>query len=131
MVSASQIPWEVSMNRRKLAILTTIAAILAAGEIGSAIMIWQENYPGSLPWAAVVFAAFFLTATWLLGRGRATAGTVFAGLLCLFEVVEFPSWPKHNALDWTYQTTFALVSLAGLIAAIAVLADRIRHRAAA
>jgi len=119
------------MNSRKLAILTTIAAILAAGEIGSAIMIWQENYPGSLPWAAVVFAAFFLTATWLLGRGRATAGTVFAGLLCLFEVVEFPSWPKHNALDWTYQTTFALVSLAGLIAAIAVLADRIRHRAAA
>jgi hypothetical protein len=77
------------------------------------------------------FAVFFLTATWLLRRGRATAGTVFAGLLCLFEVVEFPSWPKHNALDWTYQTTFALESLAGLIAAITVLADRIRHRAAA
>jgi hypothetical protein len=119
------------MKTRKLTILTTIAAILAVGELGSAIMIWQENYPGSLPWAAVVFAVFFLTATWLLGRGRTTAGTVFAGLLCLFEVVEFPSWPKHNALDWTYQTTLALVSLAGLIAAIAVLADRIRHRAAA
>ena len=41
------------MNSRKLAILTTIAAILALGEVGSAIMIWQENYPGSLPWAAV------------------------------------------------------------------------------
>ena len=119
------------MNSRKLAILTTIAAILALGEVGSAIMIWQENYPGSLPWAAVLFAVFFFTATWLLRRGRATAGTVFAGLLCLFEVVEFPSWPKHNALDWTYQTIFALVSLAGLIAAIAVLADRIHRRAAA
>jgi hypothetical protein len=119
------------MNSRKLAILTTIAAILALGEVGSAIMIWQENYPGSLPWAAVVFALFFFSATWLLRRGRATAGAVFAGLLCLFEVVEFPSWPKHNALDWTYQTTFVLVSLAGLIAAIAVLADRIRRRAAA
>jgi hypothetical protein len=42
------------MNSRKLSILTTIAAILALGEVGSAITIWQENYPGSLPWAAVI-----------------------------------------------------------------------------
>src|ERR1017187_8653850 len=119
------------MNSRKLAILTTLAAILALGEFGSAIMIWQENYPGSLPWGAVVFAVCFLDASWPLRRGGAAAGTVFAGLLCLLEVVEFPSWAKHNALDWTYQTTFALVALAGLIAAITVLADRIRHRAAA
>ena len=78
-----------------------------------------------------MFGVFFLLATWLLRSGRVTAGAIFVGVLCLFEVVSFSGWARHNALDWIYQTTFALVSLAGLIAAIAVLASRLRHRAAA
>jgi hypothetical protein len=56
---------------------------------------------------------------------------VLVGILCLFEVVSFSGWARHSALDWVYQTSLAAVSLAGLIVAIAVLADRIRHRAAA
>jgi hypothetical protein len=119
------------MNGRKLKVLTTIAGILGLGEFGSAVMIWRENYPDSLPWAAVVFGVLFGLATWLLRSGRVTAGTVFAALLCLFELVGYPGWQRHNALDWIYQSTFALVSLAGLIAVIAVLADRFRRRAAA
>ena len=119
------------MNGRKLTVLTAIAGILALGEFGSAVIIWLENYPGSLPWAGVVFGVFFLLAAWLLRSGRVTAGAVFVGILCLFEVVSFSGWTRHNALDWVYQTTFALVSLAGLIAVIAVLAGRFRHRAAA
>ena len=119
------------MNGRKLTVLTTIAGVLALGEFGSAVMIWQENYPDSIPAAGVVFGVFFLLATWLLRSGRVTAGAIFAGILCLFEVVSFPGWTRHNALDWTYQTTLALVSLAGLIGAIAVLASRLSHRAAA
>jgi hypothetical protein len=115
------------MNGRKLTVLTTIAGILALGEFGSAVIIWQENYPGSQPWAAVVFGVFLL-ATWLLYSGRVTAGAIFAGVLCLFEVVSFSGWTRHNALDWVYGTTFALVSLAGLITVIAVLASRLRHR---
>jgi flagellar biosynthesis/type III secretory pathway M-ring protein FliF/YscJ len=51
--------------------------------------------------------------------------------LCLFEVIEFPSWHKHDVLDWVYQSAVALVALAGLIAAIAVLAARLRRRAVA
>ena len=39
------------------------------------------------------------------------------GVLCLFEVVSFSGWARHSALDWIYQTTFAVVSLAGLIGA--------------
>jgi hypothetical protein len=58
------------MNGRKLTVLTTIAGVLAVGEFGSSIMIWRENYPGSLPLAAVVFGVFFLIATWLLRSGR-------------------------------------------------------------
>jgi hypothetical protein len=119
------------MNERKLTILTTIAGVLALGEFGSAVMIWLEKYPGSLPWAAVVFGVFFLLATWLLRSRRVTAGAIFVGALCLFEVVSFSGWARHNALDWVYQTAFALVSLAGLIGAIVVLAARLRHRAAA
>ena len=72
-----------------------------------------------------------LIAAWLLRRGRITGGTVFAGILCLVEVVTYPSWYKHSALNWTYDTAFALVALAGLIGAITVLAGRLRRRAAA
>jgi hypothetical protein len=119
------------MNGRKLTVLTTIAGILALGEFGSAVMIWLEKYPGGLPWAAVVFGVFFLLATWLLRSGRVTAGTIFTGILCLFEVLSFSGWTRHSTLDWVYQATFAVASLAGLIGAIAMLASRLRHRAAA
>lgn len=119
------------MNGRKLTVLTVIAAVLAVGEFGSSIMIWQENYPGSLPEAAVVFGVFFLIATWLLRSGRVMAGAIITGILCLFEVVGYPGWQKHGALDWTIDTVFALVSLAGLVAAITVLAARLRNRAVA
>ena len=119
------------MNGRKLTILTVIAAVLAVGEFGSSIMIWQQNYPGSLPEAAVVFGVFFLIATWLLRSGRIMAGAIFTGILCLFEVVSYPGWQKHGALDWTTDTVFALISLAGVFAAITVLVSRLRNRATA
>ena len=38
---------------------------------------------------------------------------------------------RHNALDSVYQATLGLLSAAGLIAVITVLAGRIRDRAAA
>ena len=119
------------MNGRKLTALTAITGILALGEFGSAVIIWQENYPGSIWPGAVAFGVFFLLAAWLLRSGRVIAGAVSAGLLCLFEVVSFAGWTRHSTLDWVYQATFALLSVAGLITAIAVLADRMRHRAAA
>ena len=119
------------MSGRALTVLTTIAGILAVGEFGSSIMIWQENYPGSLPLAAVVFGVFFLIAAWLLRSGRVLTGAVFTAILCLFEVISFSGWQKHGALDWTTDTVFAVVSVAGLIAAIMVLAARLRRRATA
>jgi hypothetical protein len=119
------------MNGRKLSVLTAITGVLAVGELGSAVIIWLENYPGSFWPAAVVFGVLFLLAAWLLRSGRVTAGVVLAGLLCLFEVVSFAGWTRHNALDWVYQTAFALLAAAGLITVITVLADRIRHGAAA
>jgi hypothetical protein len=119
------------MYSRTLTILTGIAGVLALGEFGSAIIIWQEDYPGSFPAGAVLFGVFFLLAAWLLRSRRVTAGTVLAGLLCLFEVISFTGWTRHGTLDWAYQVTVAVVSLAGLISAIMVLAGRLRRRAAA
>lgn len=118
------------MNGHKLTALKAIAGILALGEFGSAIIIGL----GKDPWGAgfaVVFGAFFLLAAWLLRSGRVTGGAALCGVLCLFEVIEFPSWHKHNTLDWVYQSTIAAVSLAGLITVIALLADRLRHKAVA
>jgi hypothetical protein len=121
------------MNSRKLTMLSAIAAILALGEFGSAVMIGLgeagKSHSG-WPFAAV-FGALFIVAAWLLRRGRATAGAVFAGVLCLFEILEYPSWSKSGTLTWTYDTAFAVASLVGLVSAITVLAGRLRHRAAA
>jgi|HubBroStandDraft_3_1064219.scaffolds.fasta_scaffold09985_3 hypothetical protein len=118
------------MNTRVLTVLTALAGTLALAEFGSAVIIGL----GKDPWGssfAVLFGGFFLLATWLLRSGRVGAGAIFAGILCLFEVIEFPSWHKHDVLDWVYQSAVALVALAGLIAAIAVLAARLRRRAVA
>jgi hypothetical protein len=118
------------MNDRKLNVLTTVTAILALGEFASAVMIGLgADGPDRAGWpAGAVFGAFFLVAAWLLRGGRVTAGSVFAGILCLFEILSYSSWYKHSALNWTYDTAFALVSLAGLIGAVTVLAGRLRRR---
>jgi hypothetical protein len=118
------------MNGRKLTVLTALAAVLTVGEFGSAVEIGL----GKDPWGAgfaVIFGVFFGLATWLLRRGRVRAGAIFTGLLCLFEILEYPSWHKHGALQWATDTAFAVVSLAGLIAAIVVLAARLRRKAMA
>jgi hypothetical protein len=121
------------MNGRKLTVLTAITGILALGEFASAAMIGLgEDGPDHSGWPfAAAFGVFFLIAAWLLRSGRVMAGAILAGVLCLFEIVGYPSWYKHGGLDWTYDTAFALVSLAGLIGVIAVLASRLRQRAAA
>jgi len=121
------------MNGRKLTVLTALAGILALGELASAAMIaLGEDGPDHSGWLfAVAFGVFFLLAAWLLRSGRVMAGAIATGVLCLFEILGYPSWYKHGALDWTYDTAFALVSLAGLIGVIAVLAGRLRRRAAA
>jgi len=121
------------MNGRKLTVLTAITAILALGEFASAVMIGLgTDGPDHSGWPfAVAFGAFFVIAAWLLRSGRIAAGAVFAGILCLFEILSYSSWYKHGALDWTYDTVFALVALTGLIGAITVLAGRLRRRVAA
>ena len=115
------------MKTRKLTVLTIIAGVLALGEFGSALMIWLEHTGRRLvPSWPSSSALFFLLGAWLLRSGRVTAGTIFVGLLCLVEVAGVPAYTRHNAGNWVYQISYGLVSLAGLIGAIALLADRRR-----
>ncbi|MGH8961419.1 MAG: hypothetical protein ACRDWT_09455 [Jatrophihabitantaceae bacterium] len=81
------------MNIRTLVVL---AAALCLGELGSAVIIWRENYPDAQPWFAVVFAALFLTGSALIRAGRVTGGAILVGVLCLFELVTFPGWTRRG-----------------------------------
>lgn len=121
------------MNGRKLTTLTAITAILALGNFAAAVQIGLGmDGPDRSGWPFVaVFGAFFLVAAWLLRSGRVAAGATVTGILCLFEILHYPSWSKHGALDWIYDTAIAVVALAGLISVIAVLAARLRRRVAA
>jgi len=116
------------MNTRTLAIL---AGALSLAEIGSAIIIWRENYPDAQPWFAVVFAALFVIGAALVRRARVAVGATLIGMLCLFELVTFPTWTRHGALDWVYQFGCAALALAGLVTTIAVIVNRQRSSVSA
>ena len=114
------------MPGRTLTALTVLALVLGVGEFGSALMIQLQGYPDAVPAFAVGFGVVFLLGAWLLRRGRVTAGTILVGIFCLLEVVQFPGWTRHNALDWIVQIGFGVVSFLGLILAIAALVARRR-----
>lgn len=116
------------MSTRLTPTLLALTAALALGEFISAVIIWRENYPDAQPWFAVVFGVLFLGALWLVRSGRVLGGATLAGLMFLFEVVTFPTWQRYNALDWATQIFFAVLSLAGGLTAIAVLASRVSAR---
>jgi hypothetical protein len=113
------------MNVRNLPrVLATLAAVLAAGELVSAVIIWREAYPDSVPAFGVAFAVLFAGGAWLVRSGRVVAGAILTGTLIALEIVTFPSWTRHGAVDWIFQITFAVLSLIGLAVAVAVLVTR-------
>lgn len=116
------------MSNRLPTVLLVLITALALGEFISAVIIWRENYPDSQPWFAVLFGALFLGALWLVRSGRLVAGAALSGVLFLLEVISYPSWQKHGALDVAIDTVYAVLSLAGLITAIAVVVIRISAR---
>ena len=116
------------MQPRLTTTLVALTTTLALGEFVSAVLIWRENYPDSQPLFAVLFGVLYLVALWLIRSGRVAGGAVLSGVLFLFEVVSYPSWQKHGALDWAFDTAYAVLSLAGLAVAVAVLVSRFAAR---
>lgn len=117
------------MSGRRLVTLTLLSAVLAAGEFLSAVIIALEDYPDGQPAFAVAFGCLFLVCLLLLRSGRISGGAVMTGVLCLFEVVSFPGWQRHNALDWTFQVVYAALAATGLALAILVFVSRRRASA--
>jgi hypothetical protein len=60
--------------------------------------------------------------------GRTSRPPAGTGALFLVEVISYPSWQKHGALDVAVDSVYAIVSLAGLLSAVAVLVTRIAAR---
>jgi hypothetical protein len=119
------------VTNRLVARLTTLTLVMAIGEFVSSVVIAVENYADAQPEFAVAFGVLFLVALWLLRSGRVTAGGSLAGLLCVFEVVSYPGWPKPTTFDWVGDTIYVLVALTTLVTAIAMFVSRRRIRASA
>lgn len=105
-------------DRRRL--LSLIALLLALGEIADAPFI-------SFPAGVIVLAVLFLAGTRWIRRGG-IGGPILIALLCLFEVASFPSWARHTTGDWISQIAFVVVSLAGLLLALAVIKRSLNTR---
>jgi hypothetical protein len=97
-------------GRRRL--LTAIAVLLGVGEFGDSFFIsfWE---------GAAVFCVLFLAAAFWMRRGGIGA-PILIGLLCAFEIQSFPSWQRGGMADWISQISFLVVSIAGVLVALAV-----------
>lgn len=114
------------MSNRFASTLLTLTVVMAIGEFASSIIIAVENYADAQPEFAVAFGVLFLVAAWLQRRGQLSVGAGLAGVLCLFEMVSYPSWPKPTAFDWVGDTIYVLLALATFTTTIAVFVTRYR-----
>jgi len=95
----------------------SVAVFVAADSISSG---------GSLL-LALGFPALYLIGGFLAYRNM-LAGFVLLAVLFAMDVVFIPFYERSALVDWFLQGVFGLLNLIGLIAAIAVLVSRWRHR---
>jgi hypothetical protein len=72
-----------------------------------------------------VFGLFFVGVAVLVRRER-LAGSVLGALLGLFLLTQYPTWPKHNALQWAGESVAGALALAALVLSCALLIERLR-----
>lgn len=116
MATSSSPPAARSRNRRR--VLIALAVALAIGEFIGAL---------SIDWPAGIL---FLAGAYWIRRGG-IGGPILVGVLAAIEAVAVPvrgpyaDWAQDR---WIVQMLFVVVSLTGLITAIASLAASIRSR---
>ena len=76
---------------------------------------------------AAVFAVFFYLLAGWFWRRQSLAAAILIGLLCLFEATQAHTWTGVSLTEKVVSTTVGAV---GVVAALGVLADRLRNRAA-
>jgi hypothetical protein len=101
----------IASDRRRL--LVALAVLLGLAEFAAAFAIsfWE---------AAAVLSALFLVAAWWTRRGG-IGGPILVGVLCVFELLSYPTLKRNGLAEWITQSAFAVAAAACLIVALAVL----------
>jgi hypothetical protein len=102
-----------SLVRNPRDLLALIALLLGLGEFADSFTISFWEGP------AVVSILFLAGTVWIRRGGK--GGTILVGALCVFELLDFPTWPKHGIGDWAIQIPFVVGSTAGVLLALTVL----------
>ncbi len=102
-----------SLPRDRRHLLALIALLLGLGEFADSFTISFWEGP------AVVSILFLAGTVWIRRGGK--GGAILVGALCVFELLNFPSWPKHGIGDWASQIPFVVGSAAGVLLTLAVL----------
>jgi hypothetical protein len=104
------------MTRDWHRVLRVLALAFAVLEVVSAFFI-------EAPVVAIVFAALFVVGALVLRRSTMW-GAIVLGVLFLIELLGLPFYPREDADDWIIQAFALVLSLAGLVAVVAVLRGR-------
>ena len=110
------------MNVR-LAQRILVGSTLVAGIFELTSIPFIQQPLGSLAAGIVVLAA----GAWL-SRGRGVVAPILLGLLFAVELSGEPMYQRNGLSDWIIQMTLGVVSLAGLVAAVVVVRERVRVR---
>lgn len=112
----------LSIPRDRRHLLALIALILALSEFVAAFFVsfWEVN---------PILCALFLTGLLWTRRGG-IGGPILLGTLCVFELLAFTTYPRNGVGDWVSQIPIAVVSAAGLVAAVTVLTQSFTTRKA-
>jgi hypothetical protein len=106
------------MMERKFAALQAVLVGQAVCEVLSTFV------PPTAPIVVgALFALLFLGTAFLVRHGR-LAGLVLGALLGLFLLTQYPTWPKHNALQWFEESIAGALALAALVLSCIALVKR-------
>lgn len=105
------------MNDRKTRALIAVLLAQAVCELAS---IYKTPVA-----VGVIGAAVLLGVAYLVRSGR-LAGPVLAAVAGLFLVTQYPTWTRHNALDWTGDSVAGALALAMLVLSVLLLVARAR-----
>ena len=103
------------MSAKRTLVVTSITMALL--EVVDAFFI-------EFPAAAVLFAGLFAAATFWYLRGSEIAAPVLLALLFAVEIAGVPFYPRTSVTDWIVQLGAVVISVAGLVSAIVVVARR-------
>ena len=80
------------------------------------------------PLGSLAAGLVFLGACAWLWRGRGIIAPILLGLLFAVELSGEPMYQRNGLADWVIQSVLGVLSLAGLVAAVIVIRERVRAR---